>query len=304
MNMLLKHQKYRTKRSLRNYILDYMLDFANVKYLVALMKVSRRLFNLISKKDSYIKFKQGLIDLRRNNISIRPIYNKIDLIDLDLEDITILNLSEALKVISTVFHLSLFNCNLGHRIKFISEALYINFNIRILNLGDNKIGSDPTYFKYLTDAFKISTSLKCLYLYKNSIGCNSENIILLSEALKINSSIVEIDLTYNQIGSETEDMKLISEVIEVNTSIRELSLSDNLIGCRPSDVKYLTSALIANTTLRKLDIRSNRIGSYSRDSRMLLNAFEINKTLKRVDLRWNRSILKHVIPDDLRIYVK
>ena len=168
----------------------------------------------------------------------------------------------------------------GNKMKpssIFSESLLHNSSITNLQISSNKSGDEG--MKYLSETLKTNHFVKQLNISKNLI--NNKGMVFFSESLKHNSSLHIIDLSHNIF--EEKGMNCLSESLIVNNNLKEINLSS--LKFSNESTKRLSEALKINCSLNKIDLSLNDIrtqGMYN-----LFDSLAHNQTLKNVNLSCN-----------------
>lgn len=125
-------------------------------------------------------------------------------------------------------------------VKYITDMLFRNHKIRILNLCECRIEPQGKYHKHgrwrllnnhfsfpgavnLSDGLAKTTTIYDLDLSFCSLG--TEGIELLEDGLSANTTIVKLNLSHNNLGEEAA--QFIANIFNFNGTIKELDLSWN-----------------------------------------------------------------------------
>jgi Ran GTPase-activating protein (RanGAP) involved in mRNA processing and transport len=162
----------------------------------------------------------------------------------------------------------------------ISAALFVNTQIRSLNLGDNWLRDDGTHA--LAQVFSSNTALTSINLSDNRIGlpgvlslCHNlqDNSSLaelslkgngltdraavpLAETLKNSSSLTKVDLSYNDFGEEAG--KLFGDMLNGHSHLLDVSLKWNNLKAKGGEA--VAEGLKQNQVLNKVDLGWNGMG--------------------------------------------
>ena len=136
-----------------------------------------------------------------------------------------------------------------------SEALKINHQIKVLNVGDVELGE--------------------------------EGMKIISNFLKLNPNFIHIHFSGTFIGN---GLKILIESLEHNSKIKleELGLPRNIL--RDEEMTHLSNFLKSNSTLKKLDLEDNIFEKNGLDR--LGQALSVNSTLTEIHLGFNYFIGK------------
>ena len=163
-------------------------------------------------------------------------------------------LSNSIKRFSCCTNLILTNCNIGDNVGALkSLALLESFDLHLLDLGSNGIGTDGA--KALADSLMHCTNLHTLSLNSNTIGTDGAKAI--ADCLKHHTNLQTLDLSSNKVGSD--GAKALADCLKHHTNLQTLYLGSNNIGS--DGAKALADCLKHHTTLQELRLSFNNIGS-------------------------------------------
>lgn len=206
----------------------------------------------------YVLYQMGNIDnILFDNIIDKIRDNKLDEINryifnfIDGKSENLKKLCNVLNSNTSVQRIYFYNWNLSDRVKYISDILKENSNIKTLDLVGANIGELGV--KYISESLMGNSSLIELNLKYNNIDNIGAKYI--KNALIKNSSLTALHLAYNNIGNE--GVKYISESLMENSSLTYLDLTRNILS--DDGTKYISDILKKNSSLTVLDISCNNI---------------------------------------------
>jgi hypothetical protein len=134
-------------------------------------------------------------------------------------------------------------------VEYIYHALLNNKTLKCLDLSNNNIGVEGSYFISLI--MRDCRLLTLINVGYNNIG--NEGVKLIAEQLKTNNTITELKLRCNDI----DDIGLgyICDAIKVNKTLDLLNLQDNFI--TDEGLRILAGALCENFSLTKVELDRN-----------------------------------------------
>jgi hypothetical protein len=134
-------------------------------------------------------------------------------------------------------------------IEFIHHALLNNKTLKYLDLSNNNIGIEGSYF--------ISLMMHdCRLLTKINVGYNNignEGVKLIAQQLKTNNTITELKLRFNNI--DNIGLGHICDAIQVNKTLELLNLKDNFI--TDEGLRIMADALSKNFGLTGVEMDGN-----------------------------------------------
>ena len=219
-----------------------------------------------------------------SNIIMKGAIVKLDLSFNDLGGSGTAEISQALKVNSSIKSLSLLLNNIGvDGAKSLAIALHHNCTLESLLIGNNKIMDDGVIA--ISECFKIivgkNANLNCiksLDLSANSLTSHSKTAI---STIIQEGALKSLDLSYNKLGES--GAYEISKVVQLNLTLKRLFLSSNDIGV--SGVLSIAVALCHNQMLEHLDISNNKI--LDDGAMAIAECLKTNRTLKSLDMTHN-----------------
>jgi len=210
----------------RNYILDYIFDFISIRDLAKFSKLSKHFFILLKSKPQIKKYQNCLRYLELSDIDI----NEINSFDYEIysQDVNqeyfnscfFLNISEALKLNTSIRNLNLDNCQVLGRnpenLKMLSQGLYSNNSIIFLNLDNIDLHFSSENMKYLSNIIEQSTSLKHITFEENETGYFATDIEYLSKAI-VNTNLETIKFQFAKNANQRKDFILLSEALKITS---------------------------------------------------------------------------------------
>jgi Ran GTPase-activating protein (RanGAP) involved in mRNA processing and transport len=221
----------------------------------------------------------GITQVQALNILLT---DHLSLIDLSLysSQIDVATLSQALYVNQTLKILDLSWNRMGsHQVIFIKEMLQHNRGLKELNLSGNNL--EDTGVQYLFEGLLLNQTLTILHLRSNAI--TMRNVGVLGKALQYSQTLINLDLSHNRIDDLGLD--LLSHGLVDNRSLCVLNLAKNTItghGC-----KALSDTLKINRSLLKLDLSENNIGFFGAEVLSAAMQEDGNQTLTALNLNSN-----------------
>ena len=167
------------------------------------------------------------IDLSGNKLQLKGIKYLTQLLNLNLQTLQILNLSN--------------NKIDDHCCKILFKSLNQCINLTSLNLSSNKISCDG--ISYSKEFLSNNTSLKTLVLGRNVLG--PDGIAYITQYIINNHQMIlrTLDISYN--GIEINGVKIICEYIKVNNKLISLFIGGNYICDEGANI--LAQTLIDNS---------------------------------------------------------
>ena len=116
-----------------------------------------------------------------------------------------------------VAQLSLRNCGIGN-VEPLAEMIAENESVRMLDLSENKFGSDGTV--QLLEALKENSTVQTLRLAL--VGCTSEAFVVAAKVMSESSSLTRLDMRGNSASEES--LQAIFEVVERERRYHEVEV--------------------------------------------------------------------------------
>lgn len=212
-----------------------------------------------------------IIDNKLNHIYI----NNYDFADENSGNLKKLcTLCCALKSNTNVEKISFHKCHFNiTSIKYISDMLKENSNIKILNICDTNKMNELLGVKYISEMLKQNITLTHLnFSYSN---LTSESIKCICDALKFNISIEILELFNCNIGND--GVKYISDMLKGNYSLQHLNIGANHIDIYGA--KLISGALQVNNTLNILYMISIPLINYEQFNSIFYDTLKYNSSI-------------------------
>ena len=159
----------------------------------------------------------------------------------------------------------------------ISAALFVNMQIRSLNLGDNWLRDDGTHA--LAQVFSTNTALTSINLSDNRIGL--PGILSLCHHLQENSSLAELNLKGNGLGDKSAEA--LSNAIQASSSLTKVDLSYN--DFTEAAGESFGRMLDGHSHLLDVSLKWNNLRS--KGGEKVAEGLSSNQVLNKMDLGWN-----------------
>lgn len=219
-----------------------------------------------------------------------------------LESDDVYNIAEALKITKTLTKLYLNNSfNYVFDFIIIIEALKINTSITHLSLEHTMIDKESNL---IAELLIVNKTLTHLYLGNNFI--KSIGVSIIFNALKINKILTTLDISYSFICKDTAIV--ISDVLKTNNTLTSLIM----VKCDINDESgiIIANSLCYNNSLKELYIYYNEIMlvgykefSISLKKNFMLRTFDYDKTYDYDDtmIQKHLSMNKYLYPSVCKI---
>ena len=179
-----------------------------------------------------------------NNLNKCPV-KELDIINTPLDGVCVTTLSEILVRNKKLLRLNMNSSPPAGGIKQVSEALFTNTTLEILEAYNVTITDED--LTHLFEMLSVNKTLKGLDLSNCHITDNGIHYI--SEVFAKNQTLTSLDISHNPLITSVSASKIV-EIISTTVSLTVMHLQYTSL--KVDDIEAICSALNANTTIQKL----------------------------------------------------